>query len=417
MGADILEIIHNITLIQITIFLAAPAAIYFGVSIFFRIFSRKPLHWQIRRKASATIGVKKIILYEKKISETLALMEVQAYGQTVFFGTNRAIDETSKTLNFTDKRTDELKTGLANISVPMRRKLGTIKRPLIISFAGYAILKQVEDPKKHFIILELLKLEQKEFCQLAIEKLIEAERFENSAFLFIHGFNVTFENALFRTAQLAHDLNFDGPAFLFSWPSVGSAANYVTDMDSAALAAPYLDQFMELILANTGVKKLHLIVHSMGNAALAKLMQLVGTKLSERHGKPIDQLILAAPDIDVGVFHQVARYFTHYSNGVTLYACKTDRALLLSKTIRNDYPRAGDVPMDGPAIFPDIDTIDVSAVGTSHFSLNHSLYAEDRGVLDDLGQLMLKGERPPCTRMPTLKAIRKGLGSYWVMPD
>ena len=32
------------------------------------------------------------------------------------------------------------------------------------------------------------------------------------AVVFAHGFNVSFDNALLRTAQLAHDLDFDGPA-------------------------------------------------------------------------------------------------------------------------------------------------------------------------------------------------------------
>ena len=349
------------------------------------------------------------------ISKSMDVENLPFEIRTVFFGTNRSIDDTAKDLRFTDKRSDELKTGLAEISVPQKRKLGTVKRPKALAVAGLQLWQQDEDPKKHFIIVNLKQLEQNEFCRLAQEQISCAERFENSAFLFIHGFNVTFENALFRAAQMAHDLNFDGPAFVYSWPAVGSAANYLTDMDSAALAAPHLDKFIDMILKHTDVEKLHLVVHSMGNAALAKLMQSTGTKLSERQGKSIDQLILAAPDIDIGVFNQVAQHFTQHSNGVTLYACSTDKALLMSKKIRNDYPRAGDVPADGPAVFPDIDTIDVSAVGTSFFAFNHSVYAEDRGVLDDIGQLMLRGEHPPSLRMPTLKFNE--FGNYWVMPD
>ena len=45
--------------------------------------------------------------------------------------------------------------------------------------------------------------------------------------VFIHGFNVPFEDAIYRTAQLAHDLDFDGAPILYSWPSRGTMLGYV----------------------------------------------------------------------------------------------------------------------------------------------------------------------------------------------
>ena len=410
------EIVREFVLGEFIQVIVTVAALYFAISIFLQTGMGRKILAKLPIKLRSEFDVKiEGVMAGRDISISLDVENLPFEIRTVLYGTNRSIDVSVKDLKFTDKRSDELMTGLAEISVPRRRKLGTVKRPKSLAVAGLQLWLQDEDPKKHFIILDLKQLEQNEFGRLAQEQISSAERFENAAFLFIHGFNVTFENALFRAAQMAHDLNFDGPAFVYSWPAVGSTANYFTDMDSAALAAPHLDEFIDMILEESKVEKLHIVVHSMGNAALAKLMQSTGTKLSERHGKSIDQLILAAPDIDIGVFNQGAQYFTQHSNGVTLYACSTDKALLLSKKIRNDYPRAGDVPADGPAVFPDIDTIDVSAIGTSFFALNHSVYAEDRGVLDDIGQLMLKGEHPPSLRMPTLKYDQ--LRNYWVMPD
>ena len=42
------------------------------------------------------------------------------------------------------------------------------------------------------------------------------------AFVFIHGYNVAFDDAIYRTAQIAYDLSFDGPPILYSWPSRAS---------------------------------------------------------------------------------------------------------------------------------------------------------------------------------------------------
>jgi esterase/lipase superfamily enzyme len=40
----------------------------------------------------------------------------------------------------------------------------------------------------------------------------------------VHGYNVSFDDAALRTAQLAYDLTFDCPAAFFSWPSKGTEA-------------------------------------------------------------------------------------------------------------------------------------------------------------------------------------------------
>ncbi len=40
----------------------------------------------------------------------------------------------------------------------------------------------------------------------------------NAAFVFIHGYNVQFDDALRRTAQIKKDLDFDGPAILIAGP-------------------------------------------------------------------------------------------------------------------------------------------------------------------------------------------------------
>lgn len=39
------------------------------------------------------------------------------------------------------------------------------------------------------------------------------------AFIFVHGYNVTFEDAAKRTAQISYDLAFDGAPIFYSWPS------------------------------------------------------------------------------------------------------------------------------------------------------------------------------------------------------
>ncbi|MEX0312371.1 MAG: alpha/beta hydrolase, partial [Tateyamaria sp.] len=185
---------------------------------------------------------------------------------------------------------------------------------------------------------------------------------------------------------------------------------------SAENAAPHMDDFLDTVFRVEGVERVHIIAHSMGNEALAELLKRAGTKLDARSDKPVDQMVLAAPDLDARQFRTIADRFLRVAEGVTIYAASTDLALLASKSLRKDYMRLGDVGDDGPVVVAGIDSIDVSAVGTELFSLNHNIYARNRGVLDDLGRLLLTGTRPPSTRMPTLRKETSAQGIYWRMP-
>jgi esterase/lipase superfamily enzyme len=339
--------------------------------------------------------------------------------QRVFFGTNREIeDDTDIGPVFGYERGDALRVGFRDITIPKdAHDVGEIELPKSLTVFSITLWEEKEDPDRHFTVLETAVLSPDELQAMASEVARGAETYQGSAFVFIHGFNTTFRAAMFRAAQLTYDMGFDGPAFAFSWPSVGSTIDYVADLDAAENAAPHMDAFLDLVFSTPGVEKVHVIAHSMGNAALKDLLTLRGTKLSERNDKPIDQLILAAPDLDADVFEGIYEHFTRVAQGVTIYAASTDLALLASKSIRKNYVRLGDVGPAGPVVVPGVDTIDVSAVGTEILSLNHNIYARNRGVLDDLARLMLTGLRPPTSRMPTLEAVTKDIGTYWRIPE
>jgi esterase/lipase superfamily enzyme len=92
-------------------------------------------------------------------------------------------------------------------------------------------------------------------------------------------------------------------------------------------------------------------------------------------------------------------------------------ALSLSRRFAGGIPRAGDVPAGlGPIIVAGVDTIDVSALSTEYFSLNHSSYAEKTGLLRDIELVLQTGERPPEMRLPLLQRIKAAAGDYWRYP-
>jgi esterase/lipase superfamily enzyme len=152
----------------------------------------------------------------------------------------------------------------------------------------------------------------------------------------------------------------------------------------------------------------------MGNQPALQVMRDI--KASSPPGVVISQIILAAPDVDRDNFENIAKEIQGLANGITLYAASNDFALNASRRFHGGIPRAGDVPPGGPLVLPGIDTIDVTAVSTDSLGLNHSGYAENNALLNDLQLLIQTGERPPEKRIPLLEKIGTAAGDYWRYP-
>src|SRR5262249_31268107 len=123
------------------------------------------------------------------------------------------------------------------------------------------------------------------------------------------------------------------------------------------------------------------------------------------------------PDVDRDGFQFLANQIRGVGQGITMYASSNDVALSISRRFAGGVPRAGDVPLGlGPIVVSGVDTIDVSALSTEYFSLNHSSYAQETGLLKDIELVLRTGVRPPEIRLPLLVRITGSAGDYWRFP-
>src|SRR5581483_4228092 len=97
------------------------------------------------------------------------------------------------------------------------------------------------------------------------------------ALVFIHGYNVTFNDAVRRTAQIAYDLAFDVTPILYSWPSQGKLHGYPADENTIEWTVPQLTVFLTELAQAAGATTIHLVAHSMGNRALVKALERLAT--------------------------------------------------------------------------------------------------------------------------------------------
>ncbi len=310
-------------------------------------------------------------------------------------------------------RSTELSVGSADVTIPRSaRQRGTIARPRRYTILNVDFYRESENPAKHFTILNLEKLGRETFAAKSNAILAGSQRYKDQVLVFVHGYNTSFEEALYRTAQIAHDIEFDGLPAMYSWPSRATSLDYSYDLNSAVRAQSYFIEFLNRLAITTRADRIHLIAHSLGNRAMLEALRALQRNGNYAVKSKIGQIVFAAPDVDRDLFVEIASGL-RIGAGRTLYASASDKALILSRQL-DGVPRAGDVPRSGPVVVKGVDTIDISAAGSrSILAANHNLYADRPRILDDLKSLLSTGRRPPDTRYPGFKAAVGTGGRYW----
>ena len=342
---------------------------------------------------SSTFKTKKHskIFYEKK-KHTIV---------DVLFGTDRKRNAVKSSWEkyYTGERS-KLKYGVAEVSIPKIHVLGSMERPGLFSH---------ETIGRHVMITKLEDINDKKFLAFLKIKLDNVEK--KDILIFIHGFNVTFADAIRRTAQISYDLKFKGVPMAYSWPSKGKVNQYMSDEASVQYTVPHLVKFLSNIIQNKGDAKIHIIAHSMGTRALTNALKDIFYIYKGKH--VFKNIILAAPDIDKDVFKEsLLPYITSTTDKVTLYASSKDSALKASNTLHSGerIGQSGDDVLfvyDGDGF----DTIDASEIDTSLIGLGHSYFAEKEILMTDIKEVIIKS-LPPTKRESLIEELKAKL-AYW----
>jgi esterase/lipase superfamily enzyme len=150
----------------------------------------------------------------------------------------------------------------------------------------------------------------------------------------------------------------------------------------------------------------------MGNVALMNALASLSREPMGL-GARINQVVLAAPDVDVKEFEKLARAIVPIAKNVTLYASSKDVAMLVSRKVHRNQARAGDVTEKGPLVVDKVFSIDISALSTDFFSIRHSDYADKRELLRDMNRMFVREEQPPHRRNLNFRLIGTDGGEYW----
>ena len=304
----------------------------------------------------------------------------------VFYGTNRKQAITSKATYMNEPDTeDKLSVGVCEVAVHIDSQE-----------SGLPLLKYLGSWTDRFYTVQSLKpLSAEEW-----KHELSSTDGSTDALLFIHGYNTSFDESCRRAAQLAYDIRFSGRILLYSWPSADRFFLYTYDEEMARLSKHDFVQFLNMIGATPGIRRVHIVAHSMGNRLLVAALD--DSDLGQPFRTRLGKVVFAAPDENVLIFHQNV---DKANIEKTMYASDHDLMLQLSK-IFHDYKRAGDAK---PVIeiLKGGDSIDASAADTS--LLGHSYVDSSQMLITDLHSLIINNEAPD----QRVGLSKDATGVYW----
>ena len=222
--------------------------------------------------------------------------------------------------------------------------------------------------------------------------------------LHLHGFYVSFERACKRSSYFQEILGLTGRFLLFSWPSDGALLNYTRDESDLYWSVGPLEETLIDMVKHFGAGNINITANSLGTRGV--FLALVRMAQADHGTKPlVDQVILLAPDIDVGIFKQYVSEIQPLARRITVYVSSNDRPLALSRQVHG-YPRLGEsgTHLEG---LTGIEIIDISDIPVRYPS-GHVYHLYHDVVVNDLNQLLNEGK--PASQRSNLKQTGE---NYW----
>jgi esterase/lipase superfamily enzyme len=167
-------------------------------------------------------------------------------------------------------------------------------------------------------------------------------------YVFVSGFNTTFEQTVERFAQFAHFARRGGVFLAYSWPTRLSFLSYVEDTQKGELSVRNLRELILFLGRETQVGRIHLIGYSAGARILAKA--LLEIRLLHADADPatlseklrIGRLLFPAPDLDLNYARNLELdRFADVAERVAIYVSEGDVGIWASARLVFNAPRLG----------------------------------------------------------------------------
>jgi esterase/lipase superfamily enzyme len=210
--------------------------------------------------------------------------------------------------------------------------------------------------------------------------------------LYVHGYNNTLSEAMYRLAQIRTDFEVSMPSLLFSWPSAGDPRGYVYDRDSVLFARDDLVALIGRLTAAPG-DRVFLLAHSMGAQLVMEALRQIALTGDRRALSRLSGVVLISPDIDPDLFARQAGAIGKLPQPFFIFITRADQALTLSGFITGRKPRLGVIDDAGEVARPDVQVIDFSDLATGE-EYNHFVPVTSPAAIGMLNRFLAETSRP-----------------------
>lgn len=257
---------------------------------------------------------------------------------TIDVVTNRDFDALSR--SYSDLRSLEMKFERIKISIPPNHQLMQIEWP-----------KGDPDPARSFAVTERQVLPM-----FGVGTAKDADGYagrpsgRRDVVIFVHGYNYNFQESLFRLAQLMADGGLEEAPILFAWPSAASVTGYIADKDAVIYSRDDLVYVLTTVARHPKVGRITVFGHSMGAMLVAEALRQLRLTGQDKVIERLEDVVLAAPDIDIDVFRTQMEIIGPLDPPITLLVAPDDRALKISARLTRSRSRLGTRDVQDPQV-------------------------------------------------------------------
>lgn len=235
------------------------------------------------------------------------------------------------------------------------------------------------DPQKHFVIAKETQIATlSELATKVSSSLSTKPRRNREVTVFVHGFYNTYQDSLFRIAQLQNDFDMPGTVVNFAWASAGSPLGYAHDRESALYSRDDLERTLRA-LAKSKSERLLLVGHSLGTFLITETLRQIELKEPGWTTRNIDALALISPDMPVDLFLRNLEPIKALPDSTVILTSTEDSALRLSSRINRSSERLGQ--LSNPDVLADLPVIVFDVSGFADGSNNHMTFAESPALI------------------------------------
>ncbi|MGH1576120.1 alpha/beta hydrolase [Planktotalea sp.] len=248
---------------------------------------------------------------------------------TVLTITNRDINEAG---NFTSARAAQTRYFNNTVAIPAGHKSGDIE----LSYRD-------PDPNAVFVIEKQKPLgSEGGFTRELRRELAKQPKSAQEVVVFVHGYNSSYTDGVFRSAQLLNDLNVPGVMVNYSWPTAANPLGYSHDRDSMLFARDSFQKSLETIHQDTKAPIL-VVAHSMGALLTMETLRQIEIEKPGWTKNALGGVALIAPDISLDVFKQQAARFKALPQPFAIFVSQKDPVLKLSARVNAVSERLGNI--------------------------------------------------------------------------